>query len=374
MKYERGESGSRRRQRRNSPRSTRETPPIRRPTRPKPRPSPTSGRERFSPRPPAKATFLSKSRSCGRCGSPRRLGGGVALRWVRDEEGKVKTQTVEVTYVEDGQRIVKRVDRRYWRSSSPRRSLMSKAAQSPGAASPARSRASPPRWTVCGRSSNRGEAERPTPVCSASSAPARPSRAVSTGCRRRPTKRRSTRRRWNWNGERRKTERSGLRRDGAVVRGSIPGKRVAAVWSPTNRSTWCYQAKACRGRALSFRDWKYGVVGRPLHSQAGPRPGHLARLMREAGNRLAKSGDAGLAEAVMTLSLHMQFGKLADFAQLAMHQCEPGDNVRRSHIRSPSHWHVFGILCEAYQPPMQAAGATWHMSGHRHYWNRRFGL
>lgn len=34
-----------------------------------------------------------------------------ALRWVRDDKGKVKTQTVEVAYVEDGQRILKRVKR-----------------------------------------------------------------------------------------------------------------------------------------------------------------------------------------------------------------------------------------------------------------------
>ena len=34
-----------------------------------------------------------------------------ALRWVRDERGKVKTQTVEVAYVEDGQRVVRRVKR-----------------------------------------------------------------------------------------------------------------------------------------------------------------------------------------------------------------------------------------------------------------------
>jgi adenine-specific DNA methylase len=34
-----------------------------------------------------------------------------ALRWVRDDKGNVKTQTVEVAYVEDGQRILKRVKR-----------------------------------------------------------------------------------------------------------------------------------------------------------------------------------------------------------------------------------------------------------------------
>lgn len=34
-----------------------------------------------------------------------------ALRWVRDDKGKVKTRTLEVAYVEDGQRIVKRVKR-----------------------------------------------------------------------------------------------------------------------------------------------------------------------------------------------------------------------------------------------------------------------
>ena len=34
-----------------------------------------------------------------------------ALRWVRDAKGNVKTQTVEVAYVEDGQRVVKRVAR-----------------------------------------------------------------------------------------------------------------------------------------------------------------------------------------------------------------------------------------------------------------------
>ncbi len=34
-----------------------------------------------------------------------------ALRWVRDEKGKVKTRTVDVAYVEDGQHIVKRVKR-----------------------------------------------------------------------------------------------------------------------------------------------------------------------------------------------------------------------------------------------------------------------
>src|SRR4051812_4438455 len=34
-----------------------------------------------------------------------------ALRWVRDEKGKVRTQTVEIAYVEDGQRVVKRVER-----------------------------------------------------------------------------------------------------------------------------------------------------------------------------------------------------------------------------------------------------------------------
>lgn len=34
-----------------------------------------------------------------------------ALRWVRDEKGKVRTQTVDVVYVEDGQRIPKRVKR-----------------------------------------------------------------------------------------------------------------------------------------------------------------------------------------------------------------------------------------------------------------------
>lgn len=34
-----------------------------------------------------------------------------ALRWVRDDKGKVKTQTVDVAYVEDGQRVVKRVER-----------------------------------------------------------------------------------------------------------------------------------------------------------------------------------------------------------------------------------------------------------------------
>jgi putative DNA methylase len=34
-----------------------------------------------------------------------------ALRWVRDKMGKVETQTVDVAYVEDGQRVVKRVER-----------------------------------------------------------------------------------------------------------------------------------------------------------------------------------------------------------------------------------------------------------------------
>jgi putative DNA methylase len=34
-----------------------------------------------------------------------------ALRWVRDDDGKVKTKTVEVAYIEDGQRIEKRVKR-----------------------------------------------------------------------------------------------------------------------------------------------------------------------------------------------------------------------------------------------------------------------
>ena len=34
-----------------------------------------------------------------------------ALRWVRDAKGKVKTQTVDVAYFEDGQRVVKRVER-----------------------------------------------------------------------------------------------------------------------------------------------------------------------------------------------------------------------------------------------------------------------
>ncbi len=34
-----------------------------------------------------------------------------ALRWVRDDKGVVKTETVEVAYVEDGQRVVKRVRR-----------------------------------------------------------------------------------------------------------------------------------------------------------------------------------------------------------------------------------------------------------------------
>lgn len=34
-----------------------------------------------------------------------------ALRWVRDEQGQVRTETVEVAYVEDGQRVLKRVRR-----------------------------------------------------------------------------------------------------------------------------------------------------------------------------------------------------------------------------------------------------------------------
>src|SRR4051794_15274130 len=34
-----------------------------------------------------------------------------ALRWVRDDKGVVKTETVEVAYVEDGQRVLKRVRR-----------------------------------------------------------------------------------------------------------------------------------------------------------------------------------------------------------------------------------------------------------------------
>ena len=34
-----------------------------------------------------------------------------ALRWVRDEQGKVKTKTIEVTHVEDGQPVTKRVKR-----------------------------------------------------------------------------------------------------------------------------------------------------------------------------------------------------------------------------------------------------------------------
>jgi len=34
-----------------------------------------------------------------------------ALRWVRDDKGKVKTQTVKVAYAEDGQRVVRRVKR-----------------------------------------------------------------------------------------------------------------------------------------------------------------------------------------------------------------------------------------------------------------------
>jgi hypothetical protein len=31
------------------------------------------------------------------------------LRWVRDDKGVVKTQTIEVAYVEDGQRALKRL-------------------------------------------------------------------------------------------------------------------------------------------------------------------------------------------------------------------------------------------------------------------------
>ena len=67
-----------------------------------------------------------------------------ALRWVRDDKGVVKTETVEVAYVEDGQRVLKRVRRPLLEIFEPAKESDVEGGTVARAAPPARSPASPP--------------------------------------------------------------------------------------------------------------------------------------------------------------------------------------------------------------------------------------
>lgn len=243
----------------------------------------------------------------------------VALRWVRDEDGAVRTKTVEVAYYEDGQRVLRKVKRPLLEVFLPKRD----SEVPPGTV--ARGSATCP---VTGYTTKVGSVRAQLKKRRGGAADSRMYAVVTTLVTQRYTGRKAHFEEWNEQGrfyrlptpadenefaaaatelERRErqdgTSRAAKeRRDregielGQGTRRSLVPDEIISLNELRRVSVPIYGME------------RWGDLYSPRQSLALTT---LARLVREAGERITSSAEAGLAAAVMSL-LTLAIGKQAD--------------------------------------------------------------
>jgi adenine-specific DNA methylase len=254
-----------------------------------------------------------------------------ALRWLRDDEGKVKTQIVEVAYIEDGQRIVKSVKR-------PLREIFEPAKESDvEAGTVARGSATCP---VTGFTTKVDRVRAQLKSRRGGAADARLFCVVTTRTLeqgrfyRLPTKADQAAFEAAAVELRRREREDGARQHGEGT-GTGKGNRRSLV---PDELISLNELRRVSVPLYGMERW--GDLFSPRQALALTT---LARLVREAGERMASSsGDAGLAEAVMTC-LALAIGRQAD----------AGSSLCRWHLTGEKHAATFG---------RQALGMVWDFS------------
>lgn len=251
----------------------------------------------------------------------KKAGRKVALRWVRDEGGEVKTKTLEVAYCEDGQHVVRKVKRPLLEVFQPKRD----SEVPPGTV--ARGSATCP---VTGFTTKVDSVRAQLKKRRGGAADARLFAVVTTLVTQRYTGRRAHFEEWNEQGrfyrlpiqaderafacaaeelERREQEdgtsraQKGRREGGGIVAGQ--GSRRSLVPDEPLSQEGAFRIL----KPLIYGMERWGNLFSPRQALTLTT---LARLTRDAGEQIALSADAGLAEAVQTC-LAMVLGRQADY-------------------------------------------------------------
>ena len=280
----------------------------------------------------------------------KKAGRKVALRWVRDEAGGVKTKTMEVVYCEDGQRVIRKVKRPLLEVFQPKRD----SEVPPGTV--ARGSATCP---VAGFTTKVDSVRAQLKKRRGGAADARLFAVVTTLVTQRYTGRKAHFEEWNEQGrfyrlpiqgdenafasaaeelERREQE-DGTSR---AQKGRREGEGIA-VGQGSRRSLVPDEVISLNElRRVSVPIYgmeRWGDLFSPRQALALTT---LARLVREVGNRLASSADVELTEAVQTC-IALAIGRQAD----------AGSSLCRWHLTGEKHAATFG---------RQALGMVWDFS------------
>lgn len=292
----------------------------------------------------------------------KKSGRKVALRWARDDEGQVKTKTVEVTYCEDGEPVVRKVRRPVLEIFRPKRD----GEVPPGTV--ARGSATCP---VTGYTTKVDSVRAQLKKRRGGAADARLIAVVTTLVTQRYTGRKAHFEEWNEQGrfyrmptqgdqaafaaaaaeleQREKEDGTTRARKGRRdTEGIAPGQGSRRSLVPDEpldvrgiRHTW----------SMIYGLERWGDLFSPRQALA---LSTLARLVREVGVRTAPSADAGFAEAVQTC-LGIAVGRQGDFQSSLVTWTAGGEFVGHTFVRQ-----ALGMVWDFAEPvPWAEASGNW---------------